>query len=87
MAIELSKEANQEALTSLQQYFKENLETELGNLRGGALLSFFLEEIGPCVYNQGVADAQERMQARLSELDSEVYENEFQYWRKKKARR
>jgi len=46
------------------------------------LLGFFLEEIGPLVYNQAVADVQERLQARIMELDIEVHEDEFQYWRK-----
>jgi len=31
-----------------------------------------LEEVGPSVYNRGVADAQGRMQMRVSELDIEV---------------
>lgn len=82
MTIELSKEARQEATASLQKYFKENMEEEIGNLAAGALLGFILEEIGPCLYNKGVADAQERMLMRISELDSEVFEPEFQYWRK-----
>lgn len=81
MTIELTKEAKQNALESLQKYFEMNMDEPLGNLAGGALLQFILEEIGPSIYNQGVADAQERMQARVSELDSEVYADEFQYWR------
>lgn len=82
MAIELSKEAKQNALESLQKYFEANMEEPLGNLAGGALLNFILEEIGPSIYNKGVADAQERMQVRLSELDYEIHEDEFQYWRR-----
>ena len=87
MAIELTKEAKQNALESLQKYFEVNMEETLGNLAGGALLSFILEEIGPTIYNKGVADAQERMQVRLSELDYEVHEDEFQYWRKQERQR
>ncbi len=82
MTIELTKEAKQTALESLQKYFAENMDEPLGNLAAGALLSFILEEIGPCLYNKGVADAQERMQMRLNELDYEVHADEFQYWRK-----
>ena len=81
MTIELTKDAKQTALESLQKYFEVNLEEPLGSLAAGALLQFILEEIGPSIYNKGVADAQERMQARVSELDSEVYADEFQYWR------
>ncbi len=80
MTIELTKEAKQNALESIQKYFQVNLEQPIGNLAAGALLQFILEEIGPSIYNKGVADAQERMQARLSELDYEVHADEFQYW-------
>jgi uncharacterized protein (DUF2164 family) len=81
MAIELTKEARQNAVNSIQKYFEANLEERIGNLEANALLGFILEEIGPSIYNKGVADAQERMQARLSDLDYEVHEDEFQYWR------
>ena len=53
----------------------------LGGLLGG-LLGFVLEEIGPTIYNQAVADVQERLQTRISELDIEIHEEEFDYWRK-----
>jgi uncharacterized protein (DUF2164 family) len=82
MAVELSKEARQEAIASIERWFQENRDERIGNIAAGALLAFFLEEIGPSVYNRGVADAQERMQMRLGELDIEVHEDEFGYWRK-----
>ena len=86
MTIEFTKEAKQAALESLQKYFQVNLDEPLGNLAAGALLQFILEEIGPSIYNKGVADAQERMQLRISELDSEVYADEFQYWRNRQPK-
>lgn len=39
-------------------------------------------EIGPAIYNQAVRDVQERLQARIADLDYEVHEEPFQYWRK-----
>ncbi len=88
MSIELSKEARQTAIESLQKYFEVNMDEPLGNLGAGALLNFILEEIGPSIYNKGVADASERMQARVSEIDYEVHADEFQYWIKQaKGRR
>ncbi|MBK7515726.1 MAG: DUF2164 domain-containing protein [Betaproteobacteria bacterium] len=80
MSIELSREARAQALTSIERYFNENMEQRIGNIAAGALLTFFLEEIGPTVYNKAVAEVQERMQARVIELDIEVHEEEFQYW-------
>ena len=88
MTIELDKEARKEAIVSIERYFRENMEEPIGNIAAGALLGFFLEEVGPVIYNRAVADVQERLQARISELDIEVHEDEFQYWRKfdRKAR-
>jgi uncharacterized protein (DUF2164 family) len=58
------------------------MEERIGNIAAGALLNFFVEEIGPAIYNQAVAEVQERLQTRIAELDIEVHEDEFQYWRK-----
>lgn len=58
------------------------MEEPIGNIAAGALLGFILEEIGPTIYNRAVADVQERLQLRVSELDLEVHEEEFAYWRK-----
>ena len=82
MTIELPKEARAEAIASIERYFQENMEEPIGNIAAGALLGFFLEELGPSIYNKAVADVQERLQTRIMELDIEIHEDEFQYWRK-----
>jgi uncharacterized protein (DUF2164 family) len=89
MTVELPKETRQEAIASIERYFRENMEEPIGNVAASGLLSFFLEEIGPAVYNRAVADVQERLQRRVAEVDIEIHEDEFTYWRKfdKAARR
>lgn len=82
MTIEISKEARQEAIASIERYFQENMEEKIGNIAAGALLGFFIEEIGPVIYNAAVAEVQERLQVRVMEIDLEVHEDAFQYWRK-----
>ena len=82
MSIELSSEARKEAIASIERYFRENMEEPIGNIAAGALLGYVLEELGPIVYNKAVADVQERLQARITEVDIEIHEDEFQYWRK-----
>jgi len=82
MTIEISKEARAEAIASIQRYFQQHMEEPIGNVAAGGLLGFFLEEIGPLVYNKAVADAQERLAQRVAELDIDVHEDEFAYWRK-----
>jgi uncharacterized protein (DUF2164 family) len=54
-------------------------------MQSGALLNFFLAEIGPSIYNRAVADVQENLQARLQELDYEVGKEEFSYWTAKRT--
>ena len=58
MAIELRKEQRKDAIQSLEQHLREELETEVGEMQAGFLLDYFLKEIAPVVYNQGVVDAQ-----------------------------
>ena len=82
MTIEISKEARKEAIASIERYFTEDMEDKIGNIAAGALLGFILEEIGPVIYNKAVTDVQERLQSRIMEVDFEIHEDEFQYWRK-----
>lgn len=82
MPIELTREVRAEAVASIQRYFEQQLETPIGNIAAAGVFNFFLEELAPSVYNQAVMDVQERLQARVAEVDIEVHEEEFQYWRK-----
>ena len=82
MSIELSKEVRKQAVSSIERYFQENMEEKIGNVAASGLLGYFLEEIGPLVYNQAVADVQERLQARIAELDLEVHAEPFQFWQR-----
>ncbi|GAB3256879.1 DUF2164 domain-containing protein [Chitinimonas naiadis] len=82
MSIEISKKDRDQAITSLQRYFDENMDEPIGNLAAGNLLNYLLEEIGPLVYNKAVADVQGHLQAKVMEVDLEVPVDEFQYWRK-----
>jgi uncharacterized protein (DUF2164 family) len=82
LAIEITKDARQQAIASIERWFRENRDEPIGNVAAGGLLGFFLEELGPLVYNKAVADVQERLQMRVGELDIEIHEDEFQYWRK-----
>lgn len=91
MTIDISKQARAQAIASIQRYFQENLPEPIGELPAGLLLNFFLEEVGPAIYNRAIADAQARMQQRVTDLDGELYAEEFQYWprteQKRKSRR
>jgi uncharacterized protein (DUF2164 family) len=82
MNIELSKEARALAVASIERWFREDAEEPIGNIQAAALLNFFIAEIGPSVYNQAIADAQQRLLARVGELDIECHADEFGFWQK-----
>ena len=52
----------------------------IGELAAGLLLNFFVEEVGPVIYNHAISEAQTRMQQRVSDLNGELFADEFQYW-------
>ena len=82
MPIVLKKEIRDELIRSIQRYFDAEMDEEIGNLAAGSLLGFVLEEIGPVIYNQAVADVQQHLQTRLLDLEFEVRADEGQYWKK-----
>jgi uncharacterized protein (DUF2164 family) len=84
---ELSKRTRTDAIASLQRYFEENMSEPIGDLPAGLLLNFFVEEIGPVIYNHAIADAQARLQQRVADLSGELYADEFPYWPKVDAKR
>ena len=84
--LELNKQQRAAAISSLQRYFEENL-NPIGDLPAGLLLNFFLEEVGPVLYNQAISDAQTRLTQRIADLSGELYADEFQYWPRADAKR
>jgi uncharacterized protein (DUF2164 family) len=87
MSIELSKQVRDDAIASIRQYFERNLPEPIGELPAGLLLNYFVDEIGPAIYNQAIADAQARLQQRVADLEGELYEEPFPYWHRAKAKR
>ncbi len=85
--IELPKQVRADAIASIQRYFEESMPEPIGELAAGLLLNFFIEEIGPVIYNQAISEAQTRMQQRVADLNGELFADEFQYWPKLDAKR
>jgi uncharacterized protein (DUF2164 family) len=86
VTLELDKQQRAAAVSSLKRYFEENLDP-IGDLPAGQLLNFFLEEIGPVIYNKAIGDAQIRLTQRVTDLNGELYSDEFQYWPRADAKR
>jgi uncharacterized protein (DUF2164 family) len=81
VAISLEPETQKRAIASIQRYFEEQMDEEVGELKARLLLDFVLRELGPTIYNRAVRDAQAWFQEKVTDLDGSCYEAEFDYWR------
>ena len=87
MSIELNKEARARAVASIERWFQQERDERIGNIAAAALLGYFLQEIAPSIYNQAVADVQERLLQRVEELDIELHQDAFAYWPRQERER
>jgi len=82
MSIKLQKDTEAYLLGSIKRFVAENLDAEIGDLKAALFLEFCVREIGPSVYNQAIADAQDYLQEKAADLGGNRYEAEFDYWKK-----
>ena len=80
--VTITDEARKQAVASMKRYFAEELDQDIGDLKAGLLLDYFLKELGPTVYNCAIADARTFFQERAADLDGVCYRAEFPYWSK-----
>lgn len=76
MAVELDEKRRAHLISRLQGFFLEEFDEDLSPFRAEGMLDFFLEAVGPSVYNQGVEDARVFMMKKLDDLDAEIHERE-----------
>ena len=81
--ITIPEAARKQAISALQEYFRDNLDDEIGDLKAGLMLDFIVTELGPAVYNQAIADARRFFEERTSDLGAICYFDEFPTTRKR----
>ncbi|MFC1525595.1 DUF2164 domain-containing protein [Candidatus Latescibacterota bacterium] len=72
--IQLSDERKKAILVSLMGFYDEAFDEKLSEFQANRLLEFFVRELGPSVYNQGVQDARAFVLDKLDDLEGDVYE-------------
>ena len=87
MAIALSKDTMARLKPSVQRFFAEELDQDLGEMKVSLVLDYILKEIGPLVYNQAIKDAEQFVAQRVADLEASCYEKEFSYWAEKSKRK
>lgn len=83
MKINLTKYQKENAVRSIQRFFEQDIEVEIGELQATLVLEFFAKELAPFAYNQGVDDAKHFLQTRAEDLSATCYEEPLSYWNKK----
>ena len=76
MRVRLTDERRARTLRSVKKFWEETLDQELSDFTAARILDFFVKELGPPVYNQGVRDAAGYLQQKLSDIEGDVYERE-----------
>ena len=80
MPLKLQGEPRKKAVQSIMHYFSKELEQEIGELQAGFVLDYFLSELAPIAYNQGVADARRYLEEKMEDLSGTCFEHELTYW-------
>lgn len=87
VSISLTDDARKHSIASIKRYFAEELDQDIGELKAGLILEFFLKEIAPTVYNGAIADAQTYLRDRLADLEGVCSAPEFAFWPSASVRR
>ena len=66
--VKVNKEVRKEMITAIKTYFSKERDEEIGDLAASLILDFFLEELAPHIYNQGVYASYRYMEERTEDL-------------------
>lgn len=73
MIDDLTPERRKALETRICELFAREFDEPISPFRAGRLVDLMLNVLGPEIYNQAVADVREHFQARLDDLEGDVY--------------
>ena len=65
----ISEEKKAELIDGLQEFCKNDLDVEIGNIGTSSLYDHVTEEFGKVIYNKAIEDAKEYYESRHNEID------------------
>lgn len=72
MFIKMPKEEKEFIITKIQAYFELERGEEIGVLAADQLFDYFLKEIGPYIYNQGVQDSKKMVDQKMMNMEEDI---------------
>jgi uncharacterized protein (DUF2164 family) len=74
--IKFTKKEKEILIQKLMQYFKKELDQDIGRFDADFLIDFFSKELGAYFYNRGIYDSQALLAKRVEEITESLYELE-----------
>ncbi|TDO96943.1 DUF2164 domain-containing protein [Marinomonas balearica] len=74
--IELKRDNIDQLVGKIKRYFNEELDQDIGGFDAEFLIQFFVKELGPYIYNQGLSDAHSLFNEKADELSYLIQELE-----------
>lgn len=71
--IKFSSEETKAVVGEIQDYFREELDQDIGSIPAEMLMQFFAERMGAYFYNRGVYDAQALIRERIDALTDDIF--------------
>lgn len=68
----LSKEKKESCIQEIITFFKQERDEEIGVIAAEDVLDFFLQNIGPTIYNKGVEDSKEQLKKSFEDLEVDL---------------
>jgi len=76
MRVKLSDDRRRDLVQSFQSFCRAEFDDDISELKAERILDYFVERLGPPVYNQAIRDAHGFLQEKLQDLEGEFYEPE-----------
>lgn len=71
--MQLSKEQKDQLIDKLQGYFFDERNEVLGTIGAENLVTFFLEECSPVIYNRALKDVKHVIEQQFASIEEELY--------------
>ena len=72
--INISRKNKDKIAQDIQEWFRENLDQEIGNLDAEFLLDYFTENFGGFYYNQALSDVHSLIAEKTEPLADRIYD-------------
>lgn len=73
MEIKLNETRQKEMVNEVQSYFRNEHDELIGDLKAEMIVEFFVEKLGPKIYNQAIEDANTFIHEKLIDLEGILY--------------